>query len=56
MKPGRLFKLSKQSKRSMAVLPKDRRDVFKKLMIEAELASLVVPRRERKQGTEDAGL
>lgn len=56
MKPGRLFKLSKQSKRTMATLPKDRKDAYKKSMIEAELAAMVVPKRERKQGNDDAGL
>lgn len=54
MKPGRLFKLSKTTKRSIATMPKERQSIFKKYMIEAELAALLVPKRERRTGNEDA--
>lgn len=54
MKPGRLFKLSKTTKRYMATMPKQRSSIYKKYMIEAELAALVVPKRERRTGNDDA--
>lgn len=54
MKPGKLFKLSKSTKRVMATLPLSRRHDFRKAMIEAEVAAAVQPKRERRQGTQDA--
>ena len=55
MKPGKLFKLSKDTKRAMAtILPLSRRHDFRKAMIEAEVAASIQPRRERRQGTQDA--
>ena len=56
MKPGKLFKLSKDTKRVMATLPLARRHDFKRSMIEAEVAASIQPKRERRQGTQDAGL
>lgn len=56
MKPGRLFKLSKSTKRVMATVPSERRHIFKQLMIEAEVAAAIQPKRERRQGSHDAGL
>lgn len=54
MKPGKLFKLSKETKRVMATLSVDRQHVYRQLMIQAELAAAVQPKRERRQGTQDA--
>lgn len=38
MKTGPDFRLSKTTKRQMALMPESRRNHFKKLMIEAEIA------------------
>lgn len=56
MKPGKLFKLSKTSKRVMATLHGQRKHNYKALMIEAEVAASIQPKRERRQGNQDAGL
>ena len=56
MKPGKLFKLSKSTKRVMATLPLSRRHDFRRAMIDAEVNASIQPRRERRQGTQDAGL
>jgi hypothetical protein len=50
IKPGKTFKLSKQSKRLMCsiVNPHDR-NAFKRAMIQAELAAAVVIKREPKE-------
>jgi hypothetical protein len=55
MKPSATFKLSKETKRSLALgrwKNKDQRDAWKRSMIQAELAAAVQPRvsRERKAG------
>ena len=48
MNPGRLFKLDKQTKRSMAtIVNADLRCFFKKSMINAQLASQVTLRSRR---------
>jgi hypothetical protein len=56
MKPSATFKLSKETKRSLALgrwKNKDQRDAWKRSMIQAELAAAVQPRvsRERKAGS-----
>jgi hypothetical protein len=55
MKPSATFKLSKETKRSLALSKwkdKDQRDAWKRSMIQAELHAAVQPRvsRERKAG------
>ena len=45
MKPGKTFNLSKQTKRFMcSIIDPIERHAFKRAMIQAELASAVVPR------------
>ena len=47
MKPGKTFKLSKQSKRLMcSIVDATERNQFKAMMIQAELAAAVVIKRE----------
>ena len=47
MKPGKTFKLSKQTKRFMCTIPNaEDRNAYKRAMIEAELAAAVVVKRE----------
>ena len=50
MKPGKTFKLSKTTKRMMALMggPAEGRNQFKNMMIQAELAAAVQPRREKR--------
>lgn len=43
MKPTSSFNLSKTSKKMIASTPKDKRNVFKDMMIQAELAAAVKP-------------
>lgn len=43
MKPNSSFNLSKTSKKMIASTPKDKRNVFKDMMIQAELAAAVKP-------------
>jgi len=55
IKPGKTFSLSKTSKRMIAMMggPKEGRDQFKRMMIQAELAAAIVPKaRERNKGAE----
>jgi len=47
MKPGKTFKLSKQSKRLMcSIVDTTERNQFKSMMIQAELAAGVIIKRE----------
>jgi hypothetical protein len=50
MKPGKTFKLSKTVKRMMALMggPKEGRDQYKRMMIDAELCAAVQPKREKR--------
>lgn len=51
MKPSKTFKLSKNTKRMLALMnftDGGQRDAFKHMMIEAQLASDVKPAREKK--------
>jgi hypothetical protein len=49
LKPTASFKLSKQSKRFMCtILDPEQRNAFKRAMIQAELAALIQPKREKK--------
>ena len=52
MKPGKTFKLSKTVKRMMALMggPKAGRDQYKRMMIQAELAAAIQPKREKTRG------
>ena len=50
MKPGKTFKLASSYKTMIALMPfkdKDQRDAFKRMMIQAQLASEVRPVREK---------
>ena len=50
MKPGANFKLSKTAKRMIALMKgstAEQRNQFKNMMIQAELAAAVQPRREK---------
>jgi hypothetical protein len=48
LKPNGNFKLSKSAKRLMASSPnKEKSSIIKKMMIDAELASALQPKRER---------
>lgn len=50
MKPSKTFKLSKRTKTMQALLnftDKDQRDAFRRMMIQAQLASEVRPAREK---------
>ena len=49
MKPGKTFKLSKTTKRMMALMggPAEGRNQFKRMMIDAQLSSGVVIKREK---------
>lgn len=47
LKPGKTFKLSKQSKRLMcSIVDPVQRNAFKRAMIQAELAAAVIIKRE----------
>ncbi len=50
MKPGKTFKLSKTTKRMMALMggPAEGRNQFKRMMIDAELSAAVQPKREKR--------
>jgi len=50
MKPGKTFKLSKTVKRMLALMggPKEGRDQYKRMMIQAELAAAIQPKREKR--------
>jgi hypothetical protein len=50
MKPGKTFKLSKTVKRMLALMggPKEGRDQYKRMMIDAELCAAVQPKREKR--------
>ena len=54
MKPGKTFKLSKTTKRMIALMKgstADQRNQYKRMMIDAELCAAIQPKREpRKQG------
>lgn len=51
MKPGKTFKLSKSTKRMMcSIIDTEKRNQFKRMMIQAELAAGVVIKREPKEG------
>jgi hypothetical protein len=43
MKPNSNFNLSKTAKKMIASTPKDKRNIFKDMMIQAELAAAVKP-------------
>ena len=49
MKPGKTFKLSKTTKRMMALMggPAEGRNQFKRMMIDAQLSAGVVVKREK---------
>ena len=50
IKPGKTFKLSKQSKRLMcSIVDTHARNAFKRAMIQAELAAAVVIKREPRE-------
>jgi hypothetical protein len=49
MKPNSTFKLSKSTKRTLASMPLDKRNAWKKCMIEAELYSKVVIKSTKKE-------
>jgi hypothetical protein len=49
MKPGKTFNLSKETKRTLALMPTDRRNAWKKCMIEAELYEAVVPKTTKRE-------
>lgn len=50
IKPGKTFKLSKQSKRLMcSIVDAHKRNAFKRSMIQAELAAAVVIKREPRE-------
>ena len=50
LKPGKTFKLSKTTKRMMALMggPAEGRNQFKRMMIDAELCAAVQPKREKR--------
>jgi len=50
MKPGKTFKLSKTTKRMMALMggPAESRSQFKRMMIDAQLSGGVVVKKERR--------
>ena len=49
LKPTASFKLSKQTKRFMCTIrDPEQRNAFKRAMIQAELAALIQPKREKK--------
>jgi hypothetical protein len=50
IKPGKTFVLSKKSKSMIALMggPKEGRDQFKRMMIQAELAAAIVPKTEKR--------
>jgi hypothetical protein len=50
MKPGKTFKLSKTTKRMMALMggTAESRNQYKRMMIDAELSAAVQPRREKR--------
>jgi hypothetical protein len=51
MKPGKTFKLSKTAKRMIALMRNsttEQRNQFKHMMIQAELAAAVQPKREKR--------
>ncbi len=50
MKPGKTFKLSKTTKRMMALMggSNENRNQYKRMMIDAELCSAVQPKREKR--------
>lgn len=55
IKPSKTFVLSKRAKTLIALMggPKEGRDQFKRMMIQAELAAAIVPKgRERNKGAE----
>jgi hypothetical protein len=50
MKPGKTFKLSKSTKRMMcSIVDATKRNAYKRMMIQAELAAGVVIKREPKE-------
>jgi hypothetical protein len=50
IKPGPNYKMSKQTKRSLAlIVDPHERGIQRRLMVQAELAALVSPKREKKQ-------
>ena len=53
MKPGKTFKLSKTTKRMMALMggTDADRNQYKRMMIQAELAAAVQPKREKTRGS-----
>jgi hypothetical protein len=50
LKPGKTFKLSKTTKRMMALMggPAEGRNQYKRMMIDAELCAAVQPKREKR--------
>jgi hypothetical protein len=49
MKPGKTFKLSKTTKRMMcSITNTEDRNQFKRMMIQAELAAAIQPKREKR--------
>jgi hypothetical protein len=49
LKPGKTFVLSKQTKRMMcSIVDTESRNQFKNMMIQAELAAAIVPKREKR--------
>jgi hypothetical protein len=49
MKPGKTFKISKQTKRFMCtIINAEDRNAFKRAMIDAELCANIQPKREKR--------
>jgi hypothetical protein len=50
LKPNKTFKLSKTTKRMMALMggPAEGRNQFKRMMIQAELSAAIQPKREKR--------
>ena len=49
LKPGKTFKLSKTTKRMMcSITNTEHRNQFKRMMIQAELAAAIQPKREKR--------
>ena len=49
LKPNKTFVLSKQTKRMMcSIVNTEERNAFKRMMIQAELAAAIVPKREKR--------
>jgi hypothetical protein len=51
IKPGKTFRLSKSTKRMMcSIVDAEKRNAYKRMMIQAELAAGVIVKREPREG------